>query len=360
MVFSGHQPGARAGGDDRAAQPPALRRLPVPPRVQVEALRAAPALRRLHQGRAWRYRDARASERRRRGHQAAGAARARRGGGPWRRSGPASAGTRSETAARSCSSPARASSSREAQALAHARRVKDAGRAARRCRWSSRPASTRPTAPPARASAASGLEEGLARLRDGEGARPACPSSPTSTRPGRPSRWAGWSTSSRSRPSCAGRPTWCWPAPGTARAVNVKKGQFLAPARHAPRGGQVPRGRDRERPAHRARRLLRLRQPGGGHARPRHHARAGRAGLPRRHPLGAAPRRRRRRHRRRAAVRGRRWPGPRRRWASTPSSPRSTRTRPRRSRDGPNSLDFDMADRLLADVLRIRRALGQP
>jgi 2-dehydro-3-deoxyphosphooctonate aldolase (KDO 8-P synthase) len=28
--------------------------------------------------------------------------------------------------------------------------------------------------------------------------------------------------------------------------------------------------------------------------------------------------------------------------------------------DGPNSLDFDMADRVLADVLAIRRALGQP
>jgi 2-dehydro-3-deoxyphosphooctonate aldolase (KDO 8-P synthase) len=28
--------------------------------------------------------------------------------------------------------------------------------------------------------------------------------------------------------------------------------------------------------------------------------------------------------------------------------------------DGPNSLDFDMADRLLADVVAIRRALGQP
>ncbi len=28
--------------------------------------------------------------------------------------------------------------------------------------------------------------------------------------------------------------------------------------------------------------------------------------------------------------------------------------------DGPNSLDFDMADRLVADVLAIRRALGQP
>jgi 2-dehydro-3-deoxyphosphooctonate aldolase (KDO 8-P synthase) len=28
--------------------------------------------------------------------------------------------------------------------------------------------------------------------------------------------------------------------------------------------------------------------------------------------------------------------------------------------DGPNSLDFEMADRLLADILRIRRALGQP
>jgi 2-dehydro-3-deoxyphosphooctonate aldolase (KDO 8-P synthase) len=28
--------------------------------------------------------------------------------------------------------------------------------------------------------------------------------------------------------------------------------------------------------------------------------------------------------------------------------------------DGPNSLDFDMADRLLAELLAIRRALGQP
>jgi 2-dehydro-3-deoxyphosphooctonate aldolase (KDO 8-P synthase) len=28
--------------------------------------------------------------------------------------------------------------------------------------------------------------------------------------------------------------------------------------------------------------------------------------------------------------------------------------------DGPNSLDFDMADAVLTDVLRIRRALGQP
>src|SRR5512145_1961071 len=28
--------------------------------------------------------------------------------------------------------------------------------------------------------------------------------------------------------------------------------------------------------------------------------------------------------------------------------------------DGPNSLDFEMADRLIADVLAVRRALGQP
>ena len=28
--------------------------------------------------------------------------------------------------------------------------------------------------------------------------------------------------------------------------------------------------------------------------------------------------------------------------------------------DGPNSLDFAMADRLLGEVLAIRRALGQP
>jgi 2-dehydro-3-deoxyphosphooctonate aldolase (KDO 8-P synthase) len=28
--------------------------------------------------------------------------------------------------------------------------------------------------------------------------------------------------------------------------------------------------------------------------------------------------------------------------------------------DGPNSLDFDMADRILGEVLAVRRALGQP
>jgi 2-dehydro-3-deoxyphosphooctonate aldolase (KDO 8-P synthase) len=28
--------------------------------------------------------------------------------------------------------------------------------------------------------------------------------------------------------------------------------------------------------------------------------------------------------------------------------------------DGPNSLDFEMADRLLGEVLAIRKALGQP
>jgi 2-dehydro-3-deoxyphosphooctonate aldolase (KDO 8-P synthase) len=28
--------------------------------------------------------------------------------------------------------------------------------------------------------------------------------------------------------------------------------------------------------------------------------------------------------------------------------------------DGPNSLDFEMADRILADVLAVRHALGQP
>ena len=55
----------------------------------------------------------------------------------------------------------------------------------------------------------------------------------------------------------------------TGRAVNVKKGQFLAPDDMQQRGRQArrPPGGERD-PAHRARHHLRLPRPGGRHARP--------------------------------------------------------------------------------------------
>ena len=58
---------------------------------------------------------------------------------------------------------------------------------------------------------------GLPVLTDVHAARP--------VRPAPPRRW----TCCRSPPSCAARPTCCWPRARPARAINVKKGQFLAP-----------------------------------------------------------------------------------------------------------------------------------
>ncbi len=72
----------------------------------------------------------------------------------------------------------------------------------------------------------------------------------------------------------------------TGRAINMKKGQFVAPwdMKHA-----VEKVRDSgnaARQPERARGELRLQQPGGGHARAADHARV-RAGGLRRHALGA-------------------------------------------------------------------------
>ena len=83
----------------------------------------------------------------------------------------------------------------------------------------------------------------------------------------------------------------------TGRAINVKKGQFVAPwdMRHA-----VEKIRDSGNTAHlphRARRQLRLQQPGRRHALAAHHARL-RPGHLRRHPLRPDAQRRQRRLRR--------------------------------------------------------------
>ena len=63
----------------------------------------------------------------------------------------------------------------------------------------------------------------------------------------------------------------------TGRAVNVKKGQFLAPWDMANVAAQGHGGRQPERPRHRARRELRLQHPRLGHARSADHGRDDRA-----------------------------------------------------------------------------------
>ncbi len=92
-------------------------------------------------------------------------------------------------------------------------------------------------------------------------------------------------------------------AGATGRVVNVKKGQFLAPWDMKNVVGKLEADRQPRHPAHRARRLLRLQQPGGRHAFPADHARHRLPGDLRRHPLGAAARRRRHGLRRSAPVR---------------------------------------------------------
>ena len=81
------------------------------------------------------------------------------------------------------------------------------------------------------------LGRGRARHRHGGGPRDPCrggahrlpgPDRRASAGPLRPGR-GGRSTCCRSRPSCRDRPTFCSPRARTGAAINVKKGQFLAP-----------------------------------------------------------------------------------------------------------------------------------
>ena len=97
----------------------------------------------------------------------------------------------------------------------------------------------------------------------------------------------------------------------TGAAVNVKKGQFLAPWDMAQRRGQDRLHRQRAHPADRAGHQLRLQHPGERPARPAGDGAHRLPGGVRRHPLGAAARRAGRQQRRPAGVRPRCWPAPR-------------------------------------------------
>ena len=250
---------------------------------------------------------------------------------------PASAGTRSATGGRSSSSPAPACIENEAQALSPRPQGEGAGREAR---------------------AAGGLQ---GQLRQGQPLLAARASAARGSRRG----WPSSQTVKRETGlPCLTDVHETWQAEPAGRVVDVlqvpaflcrqtdlvmacarhgtvrerEEGAVPGPPRHAPRGGQVPRGR-------------RPRTCSSPSAAPPsatatwwwtcaglvHHARAGRAGLPRRHPLGAAPRRRPATSPAASGSSWRRWPAPRRRWASTRSSWRSTRTRPTAKSDGPNS-----------------------
>ena len=74
----------------------------------------------------------------------------------------------------------------------------------------------------------------------------------------------------------------------TGRAINVKKGQFLAPVGHGQRRRQDPRRRQRPGDGLRARRQLRLQHAGLRHAGAADHGADRLPGGVRRHPLGAA------------------------------------------------------------------------
>ena len=139
----------------------------------------------------------------------------------------------------------------------------------------------------------------------------------------------------------------------TGRAVNVKKGQFLAPWDMENVARKVTGGRQPERPRHRARRELRLQHPRLRHARSADHGRDDRrAGDLRCHPFGAAAGRAGRRPRAAARVR----PGPRpgggggrRRRPLHRDAPGS---RPAPS-DGPNMVPLKEMEALLRRLMRL-------
>ena len=159
-----------------------------------------------------------------------------------------------------------------AHALEMAAALKEIAGARSASASSTRPRSTRRTAPAPRSARGIGLDAALpifAEIRDD--ARPA--GADRRARGGAMrARSPRSSTCCRSRPSCAARPT-CWsPPPRPAASVNVKKGQFLAPWDMANVVAKITGAGNRERAGHRARRVVRLQ-----HARLRH-ARAADAG----------------------------------------------------------------------------------
>ena len=146
----------------------------------------------------------------------------------------------------------------------------------------------------------------------------------------------------------------------TGRAVNVKKGQFLAPwdmkhvvAKIAAAGGT-------QRAGHRARRQLRLQHAGLRHARAADHgARHRRAGDLRRHPFGAAAGRAGRVLGRPARIRRRCWRARRSRSASPACSSRPIRTPTTRPPTAPTwsrCADFEALVAELQDFDRLAKA----
>ncbi len=94
---------------------------------------------------------------------------------------------------------------------------------------STRPRSTRPTAPARKSARGIGLDGALPIFADIRQKLGVADPHRRARRAAMRARGARSSTSCRSRRSCAGRPT-CWsPRPRPAASINVKKGQFLAP-----------------------------------------------------------------------------------------------------------------------------------
>ena len=93
---------------------------------------------------------------------------------------------------------------------------------------SSRPPSTRPTAPRRAASAARASSRGWPCSKACAGSS-TCRCSPTCTKTRRWPKSPRWSTCCRPRRSCAGRPISSRPWRAAGRPVNIKKGQFLSP-----------------------------------------------------------------------------------------------------------------------------------
>ena len=163
-----------------------------------------------------------------------------------------------------------------AHALEMAAALKEiAGKLGLRAR-STRPPSTRRTAPRSRASAASGSTR-RCRCSRRSARRLGCRSSPTCTsrRSARPSRPS--STCCRSRPSSAARRIFSIAAAKTGRVVKVKKGQFLAPWDMKQVVTKVVGLGQSQRASDRARIVLRLQHARHRHARAAHHGGDGRA-----------------------------------------------------------------------------------
>ena len=257
LRLSGQSPDGGLVEIDRAAGSPLVHRLPVPPGAQVAADPAASAVRRLH----------------RRGAAAAAGPRQRRAAGPprrWRKRPVERVVVRDE---RRSSSPGPCVVEpddvlpRVAEALA---RVRRAARGAGLLQGQLRQGQPRPPGGRARARDSTRACAALERVRAATG----LPVLTDIHEPARPRRPPRSPTCFRSRRSSAGRPT-CSSRPArTGKPVNVKKGQWM------PAGGDGRRrsrrcgaAGSRRRRRHRARHVLRLRRPRGGHAQLRAAAR---------------------------------------------------------------------------------------